>query len=33
MPAGATLAPPAWYLLFVLDATGRPSDGTWVHLT
>ena len=33
LPGSANLAPPGWYLLFVLDTAGRPSDGAWVHLT
>jgi len=32
LPAIATLAPPGWYLLFVVNATGVPSEGRWVHL-
>jgi hypothetical protein len=26
------LAPPGWYMLFVVDANGVPSVATWVHL-
>jgi hypothetical protein len=33
MPATATIAPPGWYLLFVVNATGVPSEGSWIHLT
>jgi hypothetical protein len=33
MPATATTAPPGWYLLFVVTATGIPSEGAWIHLT
>jgi Domain of unknown function (DUF1929) len=33
MPATATIAPPGWYLLFVVTATGIPSEGNWIHLT
>ena len=27
-----TLAPPGWYLLFIVDDSGTPSTGHWVHL-
>ena len=27
------LAPPGWYMLFVVDGFGMPSVATWVHLT
>jgi hypothetical protein len=33
LPVTATLAPPAWYLLFVVNAEGIPSHGIWVHLS
>ncbi|HEY2763907.1 MAG TPA: galactose oxidase-like domain-containing protein [Pseudonocardiaceae bacterium] len=33
MPGGATLAPPGWYLLFVVSAAGVPSPGVWLHLS
>jgi hypothetical protein len=33
MPATATIAPPGWYLLCVVTATGIPSEGSWIHLT
>ena len=33
LPVTATLAPPAWYLLFVVNADGIPSHGIWVHLS
>ena len=33
LPVTATLAPPGWYLLFVVTATGVPSEGNWIHLT
>jgi hypothetical protein len=33
LPSDADLAPPGWYLLFVNDSAGRPSVGSWVHLT
>ena len=32
-PPNASLAPPGWYLLFVLDANRAPSEGRWVRLT
>jgi hypothetical protein len=27
------IAPPGWYMLFVLGAGGVPSVAQWVHLT
>ena len=33
VPTAATIAPPGWYLLFVVDASGVPSIGRWVCLT
>jgi hypothetical protein len=33
MPATAIIAPPGWYLLFVVTGTGIPSEGSWIHLT
>lgn len=33
MPANANLAPPGWYLLFILDAGRVPSRGRWVRVT
>ena len=33
LPATPTLAPPGWYLLFVVNAAGVPSQGSWVQLT
>ncbi|MGH2809665.1 MAG: galactose oxidase-like domain-containing protein, partial [Actinomycetota bacterium] len=32
MPAEGGLAPPGWYLLFVVDANGVPSEGKWVRI-
>ena len=32
MPTSANLAPPGWYLLFVVTADGLPSDAAWVRL-
>jgi hypothetical protein len=33
IPAKPALAPPGWYLLFVVNGAGVPSVATWVHLT
>lgn len=33
MPANANLAPPGWYLLFVLNSSKVPSGGRWVRVT
>jgi hypothetical protein len=33
MPTTATIAPPGWYLLYVVTGTGIPSEGSWIHLT
>ena len=32
-PADANLAPPGWYLLFIVDDYNVPSVAHWVHLT
>jgi hypothetical protein len=32
MPASSDIAPPGWYMLFVLDATGTPSVSRWIQL-
>jgi hypothetical protein len=32
-PPNTNLAPPGWYLLFVLNAGRVPSGGRWVRLT
>ena len=32
MPASPNLAPPGWYMLFVLDSAGTPSLARWVQL-
>jgi hypothetical protein len=32
MPASPKIAPPGWYMLFVLDAAGTPSVARWVQL-
>jgi hypothetical protein len=31
-PAAGDLAPPGWYMLFVVDTDGVPSVASWVHL-
>jgi hypothetical protein len=33
LPSAATIAPPGWYMLFVVNTAGLPSDAAWVHLT
>jgi hypothetical protein len=33
LPSSATIAPPGWYMLFVLSTAGVPSEASWVHLT
>ncbi len=32
-PANANLAPPGYYMLFILSAAGTPSVSTWVHVS
>ena len=32
-PDEPTLAPPGWYMLFLVDTAGVPSVARWVHLT
>jgi Domain of unknown function (DUF1929) len=32
VPADPTLAPPGWYMLFLVDSAGVPSVASWVHL-
>lgn len=32
MPSEPNLAPPGWYMVFVVDANGVPSAAKWVHL-
>ena len=32
MPSEPNLAPPGWYMVFVVDANGVPSTAQWVHL-
>ncbi|WP_460695579.1 galactose oxidase-like domain-containing protein [Nocardia thraciensis] len=33
LPSNPALAPPGWYLVFVVDTDGVPSVGRWVRLT
>jgi hypothetical protein len=33
VPDEPNLAPPGWYMLFLVDANGVPSTASWVHLT
>lgn len=33
VPNNRNLAPPGWYMLFIIDTNGVPSVATWVHLT
>ncbi|MDP8968866.1 MAG: DUF1929 domain-containing protein [Actinomycetota bacterium] len=32
MPAAAAIAPPGYYMLFVIDKDGTPSEARWVHV-
>ncbi|HTY29732.1 MAG TPA: galactose oxidase-like domain-containing protein, partial [Mycobacterium sp.] len=32
-PNQGTIAPPGWYMLFVVDNAGVPSVASWIHLT
>jgi hypothetical protein len=32
VPVEPTLAPPGWYMLFLVDTAGVPSVASWVHL-
>lgn len=32
-PPNANLAPPGWYVLFILDSDRVPSEGRWIRLT
>lgn len=32
MPGTGAIAPPGWYMLFVLDGTGIPSEAHWIQL-
>jgi hypothetical protein len=31
-PAGGTIAPPGWYMLFLVSSAGVPSVSSWVHV-
>jgi hypothetical protein len=33
LPTSANLAPPGWYLLFLVGDDGVPSEAAWIHLT
>ncbi len=33
VPGNQNLAPPGWYMLFIVNTNGVPSLATWVHLT
>ena len=33
VPQNPNLAPPGWYMLFLVDNAGVPSVARWVHLT
>ena len=33
IPNEPNLAPPGWYMMFVVDTSGVPSVAAWVHLT
>ena len=32
-PPNGNVAPPGWYLLFIVDANRVPSEGHWMRLT
>jgi hypothetical protein len=32
MPSAQNIAPPGWYMLFVTDSLGRPSEAKWIQL-
>ena len=32
VPENPNLAPPGWYLLFLVDKNGIPSNGEWIRL-
>jgi hypothetical protein len=32
-PATSTLAPPGYYMVFVVDADGVPSEAAWIRIT
>jgi hypothetical protein len=33
LPSAHNIAPPGWYMLFLVDAMNRPSEAAWVHLS
>ncbi|WP_329415434.1 galactose oxidase early set domain-containing protein [Nocardia vinacea] len=33
LPSNPALAPPGWYLVFVVNDQGVPSTGQWLHLS
>ena len=33
LPPDPRIAPPGWYLLFVVSTGGVPSEAAWVHLS
>ncbi|MFE7561787.1 galactose oxidase-like domain-containing protein [Kitasatospora sp. NPDC057500] len=33
LPANPNLLPPGWYMLFVTDAAGTPSEARWIQVT
>jgi hypothetical protein len=33
LPSAKTIAPPGWYMLFMLNTSSVPSQASWVHLT
>jgi hypothetical protein len=33
LPANPNLAPPGWYMIFLIDQDGVPSPATWIQLT
>ena len=32
MPASTQIAPPGWYMLFLVDTSGVPSEAHWIRL-
>jgi hypothetical protein len=33
VPANPNLAPPGWYMLFLVDQQGVPSIASWIQIT
>jgi hypothetical protein len=33
VPSNRQVAPPGWYMLFIVDTDGVPSSASWVHLS